>query len=43
MSKFDNRVRYTHDGLPYTIVWMTFTMKNNILQHGDMLVLDAQK
>ena len=43
MSNVDNRVCYIHDGLPYNIVWMTFNMKNNLLQYGDMLVLDAQK
>ena len=40
ISGFDYRVNYNNEGLPDDIVWMTFNMRNNLLQYGEMVVLD---
>ena len=40
---FDLRVKLDEEDTPDAIVWMTLTMRQNLLQYGDILFLDAQK
>ena len=42
MPGFDHRVHHNKDSLPDGICWMTNLMKNNLLQYGDIFVLDFQ-
>ena len=43
LTGFDFRIRLNADKLPIGIVWMTYTMRQRLLQFGDVLFLDAQK
>ena len=38
----DFRVRYDESQLPDVIVWMTPSMKMNLVRYGELVCLDAQ-
>ncbi len=39
---FDFRVKYSSDGTPEGLIWMTTKMRENLLRYGDVLCLDMQ-
>ena len=40
---FDFRIRFNKDHVPDGIVWITKSMRNNLLRFGNIIFLDAQK
>ena len=43
LTGFDFRIRLNNDKLPVGLVWVTYTMRQRLLQYGDIIFLDAQK
>jgi hypothetical protein len=39
---FDLGVKYSSDGIPEGLIWMTPNMRENVLRYGDILCLDMQ-
>ena len=43
LTGFDFRIRFGDDKVPIGLVWMTYPMRQHLLQYGDIMFLDAQK
>ena len=41
LTRFGFRLRFNEDKLPTGVVWIIYTMRQHLLQYGDIIFLDA--